>query len=103
VPKAKTADEWRELVNDVLSRNVSFVNDRRVQSIKKTHSESDLKDMTIEEVRSLIKKAPERKRKDDAIEIIIKELGDGQMVAENQLRKIRQRLINNSELTELLK
>jgi hypothetical protein len=103
VPKAKTIDEWKELIDDVLSRNVSFVNDKKVEAVRKSHKEDDLRRMTIEDIRSLITRSPERKRKDEAIEIVLKELGQGNMLAEDELRKIGRRLKNNSALSALLR
>jgi hypothetical protein len=103
VPKTASEPQWRALIQDLLDRNVAFMNDKKIEMIRKTNTEQTLINKTPFEIREMIQRAPERRRKEDAIDVVIGQLSEDNLLSTADLAKVRRRLENDSVFASLFK
>lgn len=105
VPKVATSDEWRLLIDEILSRNIVFMNDKKIEAVRKAHlnSEEAVAAMQMDEVRRLIQNTPEHRKKTDAIAAVINQLGRETTLSPEDLSKVQRRLENDAVFSSCFK
>jgi hypothetical protein len=101
VPKTHSAAQWKAMIDDILARSAVFMNDRKIAGVKKAKAEQELVGKPEQEIRDLIEATPERKKKDEAIEVFLSELSE--ITPPSDQVKIKRRLENNPSLASLFK
>jgi hypothetical protein len=87
----------------MLNRNIQFMNDRKIDTVRKQNTEDMLRARTAEDIRALIQNAPEHKKKDTAIQVILTQLQEDDLLTEPNLTRVKRRLENNSAFASLFK
>lgn len=103
IPKYKSAQEMRLLIDQILDETLEWFPDGQIREARKKIKEPEIENMTEEEIRGQIRACPNPKRKDQIIDIILNELSDQDLIESDSAEKARRLLRNSSLLASLFK
>lgn len=103
VPKAASLPQWQRLIDDILARNTVFMNDKKIEVVKKANPEATISNMQADDVRRLIQASAEHRKKADAIEAVINQLQSETALSPEDLSKVQRRLENDAVFSSCFK